>query len=193
MEENSNQENHTSQVNGGQGQQNDASFLEKLIYVFKNIYSKDAYLFIGTSAFSAIVLFFILDEGGSFAARLFGFVITFLIGGFIGMAVVKFADWLDLSVVKGFRRGAGTLLVFVTLLLWMNDGYEPTSYGSSSSRYSGGGKQHTCTQCGRSYTGIGWTTVGGEQYQPSSDPGYDQCCSKSCAWDSQPAKWKRLR
>ncbi len=66
---------------------------------------------------------------------------------------------------------------------------------SSSTSLSGSttsGSSHTCLKCGKNYTGKGWMTVGGEQYQPESDNG-DQYCSKTCAYESQSGKWKRAK
>lgn len=63
------------------------------------------------------------------------------------------------------------------------------SVGNSSSSESTIGS-HTCLQCGKSYSGNGWMTANGEQYQPNTDNG-NQYCSKTCAYESQPSKWKR--
>ncbi|MEI7597593.1 MAG: ankyrin repeat domain-containing protein [Bacteroidota bacterium] len=66
------------------------------------------------------------------------------------------------------------------------------SYNSSSSSSSSSSESHTCGQCGKSFSGNGWSTVGGEQFQQTSWSGYGYC-SKSCAYDSQPEKWKHAR
>jgi ankyrin repeat protein len=99
----------------------------------------------------------------------------------------------ELEDVKKFKKRRmikyGSIsLVFTIFLGWCSTlDFESSSSGSSIP--SSG--THTCTQCGKTYTGSGWSTVGGEQYKPSSDPGYDRSCSKSCAYDSQPSRWKR--
>lgn len=160
---------------------------EKIIYLFKNIYSKEAYLFIASTSLSAIIILFIVEDGGGFFNRLTSYLFIFILGGGIGYAVVSFTA-TNLSVIKGFRRGAGTLLILVSLFSWTGDGYNSNSKSSSDNESS---KQHTCTICNKSYTGIGWSTIGGEQYQPETEPRYDICCSKRCAWESQPSKWKR--
>ena len=157
---------------------------EKIIYLFKNIYSKEAYLFITSTTVSAIILFFIVDDDSGFISRLFMYLFIFVLGGGIGYVLVSFLD-TDLSVIKGFRRGAGTLLMIVSIAsLWDGD------YESNSSSSSGGEAIHNCSFCGSSYKGIGWSSIAGEQYQPETDPGYDIYCSKRCAWESQPSKWK---
>lgn len=77
-------------------------------------------------------------------------------------------------------------ITLIVLLIGLIFGYEPDNHSSSSGSSSG---SHTCMQCGKGYSGNGWTTVGGEQFQPTdSDGGY---CSKSCAYNSQPSRWKR--
>jgi hypothetical protein len=63
-----------------------------------------------------------------------------------------------------------------------------SSGSSSSSSYSSG--SHTCGDCGTSFSGNGWNTVGGEQYQQSSWNGFGYC-SKRCAYNAQPSNWKR--
>lgn len=78
------------------------------------------------------------------------------------------------------------IITLIVLLIGLIFGYEPDNHSNSSSSSSG---SHTCMQCGKSYSGNGWSTVGGEQFQPTdSDGGY---CSKSCAYNSQPSRWKK--
>jgi len=93
---------------------------------------------------------------------------------------------------KTMKKNAifGLVIVVVIILIggWMFTGNHSSGSSSSSSSSSSSG-QHTCIHCGKSYSGNGWMTVGGEQYQPTSDNG-DQYCSKSCAFDSQTRKWK---
>jgi len=48
--------------------------------------------------------------------------------------------------------------------------------------------EHTCSYCGDTFKGNGWSSITGEQYQPSDGSGI--YCSKKCAYESQPRKWK---
>ncbi len=61
-----------------------------------------------------------------------------------------------------------------------------TSPGSSSSSSSA---EHTCGYCNKTFTGNGWNTIDGEQFEQTSWTGYGYC-SQKCAYDAQPAKWK---
>ena len=114
------------------------------------------------------------------------FVFCVLMGGVLGMWFSRKSKEIEFAK-KGFRRGANILLVFATLITWSNNNYTPSHSSSSSSSSS---QNHTCSQCGASYSGNGWSTAGGEQFMYEKDPGYDACCSKSCAYDSQPSNWK---
>lgn len=178
-------ENTSNNQNRNNRNQESTGIQEKIIYLFKNIYSKEAYLFITSTTVSAIILFFIADDDTGFISRLFMYLFIFVLGGAIGYVLVSFLD-TELSVIKGVRRGAGTLLMIVSIASLTSGEYE-----SNSNSSSGGEAQHNCIVCNKSYTGIGWSTIGGEQYQPETEPGYDIYCSKRCAWESQPSKWKK--
>lgn len=95
---------------------------------------------------------------------------------------------------KTMKKNAiiGVVIIVAVICLggWMFNGKHGSGSSSSSSSSSSG--QHSCLQCGNSYSGNGWMTVGGEQYQPTSDNG-NQYCSKSCAYDSQSQKWKNAK
>lgn len=85
-----------------------------------------------------------------------------------------------------------TIILVLALFGWilqkMGCVSSSSSYSSSSSNSSA---SHTCGQCGKSYSGNGWSTAGGEQFQYDHDPGYDASCSRNCAYNSQPKRWKR--
>ena len=66
-------------------------------------------------------------------------------------------------------------------------GWTPSSPSGSSSTSN---ETRTCTECGTHYSGNGWSTVGGEQFEYENDPGDNVCCSKNCAYNSQPSNWK---
>lgn len=117
-----------------------------IVEFFKKVYTK-AFLFWGVQAFAFIIIFFVLDEktGGGFFSRLFSFLFCVLLGG--GLA----AYWAKKSEgdsVVAFRRGAGTFLMCVTLLLWSNNGYKPTYSSNSTSSSSGSSDCITCHWCG---------------------------------------------
>ena len=119
----------------------------KLMDFFNSVYSK-AYLFIGVQVFALIILFFVLDKetGGSFLARVFAFLFCILVGG--GLAVYWSRKNQGNPVIS-FRRGAGSFLTIVILLLWANNGYQPKYSGSSST----GGYPKACKAgCGYEIT-----------------------------------------
>lgn len=105
----------------------------KFMDFFKSVYNK-AYLFIGVQLFAFIIIFFVLDEesGGSYMARIIYFPLLILIGGGITAYIAKKNDG---DLITAFRRGAGALLIFVTLISWANNGYTPSSSGGSFSNY----------------------------------------------------------
>ena len=70
-----------------------------------------------------------------------------------------------------------------------NDKNSSSSPSNDSSSSSSSGS-HTCGQCGKAFSGNGWSTVGGEQFEQSSWSGSGYC-SKSCAYESQPSNWKK--
>ena len=84
------------------------------------------------------------------------------------------------------------ILAIASLTIFQVGCSKQKSNSSSLSSSSTSGSSHTCLKCGKSYKGNGWMTAGGEQYQPDRDNG-DQYCSKSCAYESQPEKWKRAK
>ena len=175
-----------------QEQKNSTQWIHRMKEVILKSYSTEAYIFLGINLLAFIYMAFINGEGGFFSA-IFMIVFASLFGG--GILVLMSGESLLKERIKYYKFGASAMIIICLFFAYATDGYVPSSSSTPSGNSSGSsyssGSQHECTQCGRSYTGVGWTTVGGEQYQPSSDPGYDQCCSKSCAWDSQPSKRKR--
>lgn len=91
-----------------------------------------------------------------------------------------------LGVVKKLAIGA---IVVIAIMFFYNKGAKTSSSSSGSSSSSSSGT-HVCGQCGSSFSGNGWATIGGEQYEPKSWLGYGYC-SKKCAYDSQPNRWKK--
>lgn len=165
----------------------------KLLELLKKAYSKNSYIFLGVNLFCFIIIFFVLDKntGGGIGTRIFTFLFCSIIGGFLGMWWSRKREG---DVLSWYKYGAGTFLVIFTLITWSGNGLydENGNYHSPNSGYSSGSSssgQHNCGFCGKSFSGNGWSTVGGEQFQQSSWSGSGYC-SKSCAYDSQPAKWK---
>jgi hypothetical protein len=72
--------------------------------------------------------------------------------------------------------------------------YWCTNHKSSSSGGSSSGSSvasHTCLNCGKSYSGYGYATIGGEEYALSKDQG-NQYCSSSCAKASRTGRFKNM-
>ena len=105
----------------------------KLINFLKEVYSKNAYLFIGINAVSLIIIFFVLSNqaAGGVLMRIFSFLFCILVGGGL---MAYWARKQKADPVIPFRRGASILLVFFVGLAWMNDGYK-SPHGSSSYAY----------------------------------------------------------
>lgn len=86
-----------------------------------------------------------------------------------------------------------TIIVFGAIFWFIvrscNNSSSSSSSDSTGTSTESSSESHTCGQCGNTFSGNGWQTVGGEQYQPTSWSGYGYC-SKQCAFDSQPNKWK---
>lgn len=113
---------------------------------FKSVYSK-AYLFIGVQTFAFIIIFFVLDAktGGSFLVRVFTFLFCILIGG--GLAVL-WSRKNQSDPVVSFRRGAGTLLMFFTLIAWSNNGYiAPAPKNVNTYSTDSNSQNYTCPHC----------------------------------------------
>jgi hypothetical protein len=75
------------------------------------------------------------------------------------------------------------------LMWWIGNKNKHTSGGSYSSGSSSSGVTHTCINCGKTYSGYGFATANGEEYELTSDGG-NQFCSRSCAKASRPSKWR---
>ncbi|MGZ4156038.1 MAG: hypothetical protein ACXVED_02595 [Bacteroidia bacterium] len=84
------------------------------------------------------------------------------------------------------NRKIGLIAVAVIILCAVFFGKSGSGSSSSSSSNS---TSHTCLNCGKSYSGFGYATANGEEYELTSDQG-DQYCSRSCAKASRPARWK---
>ena len=108
------------------------STISRFIDFIKNIYSKNAYVFIPVSVISAIIMFVVVEDGGSFFSRLIGFIVTFIIGGLLGLLFLSF---FGVNKMKSFRLGAGSFLIFIALMAWANDGYVPSSPSNYHSGY----------------------------------------------------------
>jgi hypothetical protein len=111
----------------------------------------------------------------------------------IGLASVLFAYIFHLILFKlrkSYLFFFKILIIVISTIAIISPSsiYNSTgnSYNSSSSSSS---ETHICGHCGKSFTGNGWSTIGGEQFQQSSWSGSGYC-SKSCAYASQPSKWK---
>ena len=157
-------------------------FFPTLLDDLKEIYSKKHYIFLTINVLCFIVFIFVINEdtGGGLFSRLIGFLVCVAIGGLIGRFIGgkeegSGKEWR----IKGFIGGGATLLIFVTIIMWSNNNYVPSSGGRSS---------NTCSHCGDSFSGKGWSSISGEQFKCNDR----QCiyCSSSCAYDSQSLKWK---
>ncbi len=100
--------------------------------------------------------------------------------------------------MEEFKRGLiATLIVFaifyglgyLTGEYGISDSVNSSSNSSSSSSNSNSSSSKSCLWCGNSFSGSGWGTALGEQYQSSDGTG--RYCSRKCAYESQPKKWKR--
>ncbi len=116
--------------------------------------------------------------------------------------LLKKADAQEMTVkeIKSYERMQGaikiiTAIILIGIVLFIvyagNNGSSSSSSSGSSNSTSIG--NHTCLKCGNSYSGNGWMTVGGEQYQPTSDNNGDQYCSSSCAYEAQSLQWKNVQ
>lgn len=108
------------------------------------------------------------------------------------------AQEMTAQEIKSYERTQGAVKIITAIILigivWfivhaVNSGSSSSSSSGSSSSSSSSSGQHNCGYCNTSFSGNGWSTVGGEQFQQSSWSGYGYC-SKKCAYDSQPRKWK---
>lgn len=115
--------------------------------ILKQVYAKDAYVFLGLNLFAFIIIFFVLDEktGGGIGMRIFSFLFCTVVGGLLGMWWSRKREG---NVVSWFRYGAGTLLLFATLIMWANNGYVPSSNNYNSGGSSSSGDCTTCSWCG---------------------------------------------
>src|SRR5690606_33781362 len=95
----------------------------KLLNFFKEVYAKNAYIFLGINIISLVIIFFVLshEAGGGFIMRIFSFLFCILVGGGL---MAFWARKQNASPVIPFRRGASILLVFFVGLAWMNDEYK---------------------------------------------------------------------
>lgn len=118
----------------------------KLVNFFKEVYSKNAYLFIGINIFSLTIIFFVLSKeaGGSFLMRVFSFLFCVLVGGGL---MALWARKSNESLVVPFRRGASILLIFFVGIAWMNDGYKSPYSSRINKNKSVSSQSYTCPHC----------------------------------------------
>ena len=93
-----------------------------------------------------------------------------------------------MSKTQNQRRTQIGCLAFVIIFFGAALVAKWTSFTSSSSS-SQSQESHTCGYCNTNFYGNGWSTAGGEQFQQTSWSGYGYC-SKKCAYESQPTRWK---
>jgi hypothetical protein len=116
----------------------------------------------------------------------------------VGAFLAFIAGWVLLrgrvnisyNMSKKFTIYALVLLSFNFSLSKSNEGYVASSSGGRSGGSLGTNSEHQCDYCSQTYNGNGWMTIGGEQYKQSSYSGAGYC-SRRCAYDSQPSRWKR--
>ena len=146
-------------------------YLEEL----KISYSKKHPVFLGINVLFLLIVLFTFNS-------IVGSIVLLIIFGIIGGLFGRTSD----NAIKGLKTGTVIMLTIGLVLAWSTDEYEsnPRKYSSPSSS-----SMHTCGYCNASFSGNGWSTVNGEQFQQSSWSGYGYC-SKSCAWESQPRRWK---
>jgi hypothetical protein len=167
--------------------QENITYKEKLNYVIKDLYTLKNYIFIPLSLYCLYLFLFKIDEVsiGSIISRLLQFIIVFFLGGLLGMKIgestlaegvynIKYS-------AKSFRVGVVSLLFFFTFGQWLDREGEKNDRITRS--------RETCLECGKLISGDGWSTIDGEQFQ-NSNSGYNFYCSKQCAYNSQPNRWK---
>ena len=114
----------------------------RIVNFIKTIYTR-AYLFWAVNIFCFIIIFFVLNEktGGGIGGRIFAFLFCLIVGGFLGMywSIKRNGD-----KIKWFRYGAGTFLMFFTLLMWSNNNYK-SPYRKSAKIYSS--SSYSCPHC----------------------------------------------
>lgn len=83
-------------------------------------------------------------------------------------------------------------VVLVTIIMVYADAkiHPPVEVERSSGGSWTSHEKHTCDYCGNEYSGNGWMSIGGEQYQQDTWSGAG-FCSRKCAYDQQPNRWKR--
>jgi len=79
-------------------------------------------------------------------------------------------------------------IIWICIIAFIGN-FLPDKHSSSSSYSSSSTGEHKCGYCNATFSGNGWSTVGGEQFEQTSWTGYGYC-SKKCAYDSQPSRWK---
>lgn len=91
----------------------------------------------------------------------------------------------QLTPAEKFQRGKnyGCMVLVIAFLI-----YAYFIRDQSPAAIAPSQREHTCSYCGDSFKGNGWSSVSGEQFQPSDGSG--SYCSQKCAYDSQPRKWK---
>lgn len=147
------------------------NYIEEL----KVSYSKKSPVFLGLNILFFLIVLFTHNN-------IFSGIVLLTIFGIIGGLIGRNSD----NAIKGLKTGTIVMLSIAFIFAWSADEYDsnPQKYSSPSSS-----SIHTCGYCNASFSGNGWSTVGGEQFQKSSWSGYGYC-SKKCAWESQPNKWK---
>jgi hypothetical protein len=79
------------------------------------------------------------------------------------------------------RIGFIGIALVISILYWIGKSESPAKQSGEIS--------HACLHCSKTYTGNGWMTLNGDQYQATTDNG-NQYCSSACAYNSQSQKWK---
>jgi uncharacterized membrane protein YgcG len=149
---------------------------------FSRLLSKEHRVSTGIILFIAMLILFWVKES-SFTSNLTAVIVNLIVCFAISWIVSK---WLDINRVKTFKYFAIFWMSLQLILLKASDGNSSSYSSGNSGSYSN--NTRSCSYCSRNFSGSGWETVSGEQYQPSSGDGI--YCSRKCAYDAQPRKWK---
>ncbi len=93
------------------------------------------------------------------------------------------------STTVWYKNWKVLLCIFLIVCYFVGSRNGHKNYSSSSSSSNSG--SHTCLNCGKSYSGYGYATIGGEEYALSKDQG-NQYCSSSCARASRAGRFKNM-
>lgn len=125
-----------------QEQKNSTQWIHRIKEVILKSYNIEAYIFLGINLLAFIYLAFINSEGGFFSA-IFMIVFASLLGG--GLLMLISGESLLKERLKYYKFGASALIIIFTFILYLNDGYVPSSSSSSGSAIDVYGTAQCCS------------------------------------------------